>query len=74
MSQLELEKALLDLPRETRAEIAHRLISSLSEPSEEESDALLAKVALKRLEELKSGSVKGISGEEALSRARQALQ
>ncbi len=74
MSQLELEKVLLDLPRETRARIAHRLISSLSEPSEEESDALLAKVALKRLEELKTGTVKGISGEEALSRARQALQ
>lgn len=74
MSQLELEKMLFELPREIRAELAHRLISSLTEPSEEESDALLAKVALKRLEELKTGTVKDISGEEALSRARQALQ
>ncbi len=74
MSQPELEKLLFDLPRETRADLAHRLISSLTEPSEEESDALLVKVALKRLEELKSGSVKGILGEEALSRTRQALQ
>ena len=73
MSQLELEKALFDLPRETRAELAHRLISSLSEPSEAESDALVARVALKRFEELKSGKVQGISGEEALQRARQAL-
>jgi Putative addiction module component len=74
MSQLELEQLIFDLPRETRAELAHRLISSLTEPTEAESDALLAKVALKRLEELKTGKATGISGEEALSRARQALQ
>ncbi len=73
MSQLELEKALFDLPREARAELAHRLISSLSEPSEAESDALVARVALKRFEEIKSGKVQGISGEEALQRAKQAL-
>lgn len=66
MSQLELEKALFDLPRETRAELAHRLISSLSEPSEAETDALVARVALKRFDELKSGKVQGIPGEEAL--------
>ena len=65
MSQLELEKALFDLPRETRAELAHRLISSLSEPSEAETDALVARVALKRFDELKSGKVQGIPGEES---------
>lgn len=66
MSQRELEKALFDLPRETRAELAHRLISSLSEPSEAETDALVARVALKRFDELKSGKVQGISGDKAL--------
>ena len=51
---------IFELPRETRADLAHRLISSLSEPNEAESDALLAQVALKRFEELKSGTVQGI--------------
>jgi hypothetical protein len=66
MSQLALEKALFDLPREIRIELAYRLISSLSELSQDESDALVARVVLKRFEELQSGKVQGISGEEAL--------
>ncbi len=73
MSQVELERMIFDLPRETRADLAHRLISSLSEPSEAETDALLAQVALKRFSELQSGQVQGISGEEALRRVKQAL-
>jgi hypothetical protein len=73
MSQPELEKIILELPREARADLAHRLISSLSEPTEAETDTLLAQIALKRLAELESGQVKGISGEEALRRAKQAI-
>ncbi len=74
MSQLELEQALFDLPREARAELAHRLIVSLTEPSQEESDALVAQVALKRFEELQSGKVQGISGEDALQALRHAAE
>ncbi len=74
MSQFELEQKLFALPVEARADIAHRLLESLSDISEEESDQLWAKVALKRVDELKHGKVQGISGEEALRRAREALR
>jgi hypothetical protein len=74
MSQLELEQKLFALPIEARADIAHRLLESLSNISEEESDRLWAEVSLERINELKQGKVQGISGEEALRRAREALR
>nr|VFK79463.1 MAG: putative addiction module component, TIGR02574 family [Candidatus Kentron sp. SD] len=59
----ELISVAESLPLEMKTELIDRLINSLN-PSPEEIDALWAQEAERRVEELESGKVKAIPGEE----------
>jgi putative addiction module component (TIGR02574 family) len=61
--------AALQLGIEERAELAGRLLLSLDEPSESEIERLWLKEAERRLEEFRSGKVRGIPAEEVFRRA-----
>ena len=67
------DEALL-LPKEERAQLVQRLVLSLESPSKEElrSDWLLE--ARRRAEELDSGSVQGVSGEDVMRKARDLIK
>ncbi|SDS12560.1 putative addiction module component, TIGR02574 family [Halopseudomonas litoralis] len=70
MNLQKIENEALHLPREERAQLIQRLVLSLESPSEKElrSDWLLE--ARRRAEELDSGSVQAVSGEEVIRKAR----
>ncbi len=70
MNLQKIESEALHLPREERAQLIQRLVLSLESPSEEElrSDWLLE--ARRRAEELDSGSVQAVSGEEVIRKAK----
>ena len=70
MNFQKIENEALHLPREERAQLIQRLVLSLESPSEEElrSDWLLE--ARRRAEELDSGSVQAVSGEEVIRKAK----
>jgi hypothetical protein len=70
MNLQKIEDEALHLPKEERAQLIQRLVLSLESPSEEElrSDWLLE--ARLRAEELDSGSVLAMSGEDVLRKAR----
>lgn len=70
MNLQKIENEALHLPREERAQLIRRLVLSLESPSEEElrSDWLLE--ARRRAEELDSGSVQAVSGEEVIQKAK----
>ena len=59
----ELISVAESLPLEMKTELIDRLINSLN-PSREEIDALWAQEAERRVEELESGKVEAIPGEE----------
>ena len=59
----ELVEEAVSLPVEIRAQIIDKLLESLN-PSQKEIDKLWAKEAEKRVEEIQSGKVKTIPGEE----------
>ncbi len=61
-----IEEAI-SLPVEIRAHIIDKLLESLN-PSQKEIDKLWAKEAEKRVEEIQSGKVKTISGEEVFKK------
>ncbi|NLY12421.1 MAG: addiction module protein [Gammaproteobacteria bacterium] len=67
------DEALL-LPKEERAQLVQRLVLSLESPSKEElrSDWLLE--ARRRAEELDSGSVQAVSGEDVMRKARDLIK
>ena len=66
----ELRKEVLSLPHSTRALIAQELLESLEEETSEVETAW-AEEAERRYEEIKSGKVKTIPGEEVLRKVRQ---
>ncbi len=71
--QLEvLEKEALQLTVEERAQLADRLLASLSEDAEHE-DAWAAEVE-RRIVEIESGRVTLVPAAEAIARAREALK
>jgi putative addiction module component (TIGR02574 family) len=74
MSVQDLEKAALNLSLEERARLAHRLLHSLDELSDEENEKLWTQVAERRVQELRSGKVKGIPTEDVLSDVRAKLR
>ena len=59
-----LEKEVLALPLEDRARLAERLLESLDNPSEQETEQLWLDEAERRVEEIDEGKVKLISSEE----------
>ena len=67
----ELEHQLLSLPAEERARLAERLLASF-EP-ESEIQAAWMQVAQKRRDEVLSGKVQLVPGDEALARIRARL-
>jgi putative addiction module component (TIGR02574 family) len=73
MSVQDIEQAALNLSLEERARLAHRLLHSLDEPSSEENEKLWTQVAERRVQELRSGNVKGIPSEDVLSVVRVVL-
>ncbi|WP_339412353.1 addiction module protein [Pseudomonas sp. EA_35y_Pfl2_R5] len=70
MDLQEIEDEALHLPKKERAQLIQRLVLSLESPSEEElrSDWLLE--ARRRAEELDSGSVQAVPGDEVIKKAR----
>jgi len=71
LSLEELSKQVMRLPRETRAILADRIAESLSSADLDEIQRLWAKEATRRLEEIESGKVKAIPGEDVLAEIRQ---
>ena len=63
--------AALELPSEARALLADRLVESLDPAEDGYIHNLWAEEANRRLREMRSGQVVGVSGEEALLRLRQ---
>jgi hypothetical protein len=74
-SPKEIEQELLNLPEAERARLAHRLIVSLDAdlPRDEGVDAAWLKEAQRRDGEIERGEVQPIPAEEAMRRAREAL-
>jgi len=70
MDLQKIEDEALHLPKEQRAQLIQRLVLSLESPSEEElrSDWLLE--ARRRAEELDSGSVQAVPGDDVMRKAR----
>lgn len=74
----ELTDTLLTLPRKERADLAFRLLESLDRETEdaaetEEMDALWMNEVQRRVEEVESGRVDLIPGEEVMKEARYRL-
>lgn len=62
------------LPLRDRVQLAQRLVSTLDEEVETDTEALWFTEAERRLEDLRTGRVKGIDSEEAFRTAREALK
>ena len=69
-----LEAKALKLPPEERARLAQRLISSLDQASDPESEELWIRESERRLEELESGSVASVPAERVVEKARSSLR
>lgn len=71
IEQLETEVMKLDLA--ARAALAEKLLRSLDNLTEAENEALWAAEAERRANELRSGTVNAVDGEEAMRRATEAI-
>ena len=69
-----LEAKVLKLPAEERARLAERLISSLDQQVDADSEELWLREAERRLTELESGAVAAISAERVIEKARSSLR
>ncbi len=65
-----IEKAALSLQPEARAQLAHTLVQSIGDLSEEEMERLWLTEAERRDAEMESGTVKGILGDTVFERIR----
>jgi putative addiction module component (TIGR02574 family) len=70
MNLQRIENEALHLPKEERAQLIQRLVLSLESPSEEELKADWLLEARRRAEELDSGSVQPVPGEDVMKKAR----
>jgi putative addiction module component (TIGR02574 family) len=70
----ELESKAMKLSRRARARLAQRLISSLDEDADAQTERLWMEEAERRLDELKSGKVAGIPADKVIRKARSALR
>lgn len=70
----QLMKEALTLPSAARALLAEKLVESLEFDVDETLQTLWTDEAKKRRDEVRSGAVSPISGEEALARVRQLLE
>jgi putative addiction module component (TIGR02574 family) len=69
----EIAKKALMLPNKTRALLADRLVESLDPAKEGDFHQLWAKEARRRRDDVRSGKVKTIPGDEAFMRVRRAV-
>jgi len=69
-----IEETVLHLPMQQRAELAHKLLLSLEDQSEDEIAEAWRIEALRRSTEIDSGAVKTISAEEASAAVRLLLK
>lgn len=69
-----LAEEMLALPSDARALLADRLVESLDPISDESVRALWVAEALRRLEEVRSGSVKTIAADDVLAEARSLIR
>ena len=65
-----IEQTVLHLPMQQRAELAHKLLLSLEDQSEDEISEAWHIEALRRSAEIDSGAVKTISAEDASAAVR----
>ena len=70
MDLQKIEDEALHLPKKERAQLIQRLILSLDAPSEEELRADWLLEARRRAEELDSGAVQAVPGDEVMKKAR----
>jgi putative addiction module component (TIGR02574 family) len=73
MTVEQLTEEILSLPSEARALLADRLVESLDPAEESDVHHLWAAEARRRREEVRSGRVKTVPGDEALARVRESL-
>ena len=66
---MELLKEVLSLPVEQRALLADTILKSLNAP-EADLDRIWVEEAKRRLEELRSGRIKAVAGDEVFQRVR----
>ncbi len=66
---VEVFRNALNLDVEDRAALAHKLLVSLEELSEEEADRLWADEAQRRLEEYRAGRARAVPAEEVVKKA-----
>jgi putative addiction module component (TIGR02574 family) len=64
----------MKLPLRDRVQLAQRLVSTLDDEVETDTEALWFAEAERRLEELRSGKVQGVSGEESFRNGRESLK
>lgn len=69
----QLTQEVLSLPRASRVLLAEKLVESLEFDLDPEIQAVWNAEAKKRLDEIRSGAVQGMPGEDALARVRQIL-
>ena len=74
MTVKQIEKVLLKLDLQSRAQLAHKLLTSLDDLSEAEIEQLWAREAIRRHEEMVSGKVKGKPIEQVLREVRAQLK
>ena len=73
MTVEQLTEEVLSLPSEARALLADRLVESLDPADDDHIHKLWAAEALRRRDEVRSGRVKTIPGDEALAKVRESL-
>lgn len=66
----DLEAAALQLPEEGRARLAQTLLSSLSDPGEDETEQIWAEEAERRYQEICRGDVEAQDSDEVFREAR----
>lgn len=74
MDLQKIEDEVMQLPKKERAQLIQRLVLSIDTPSVEELRADWLAEARGRAEELDSGSVHAVSGEDVLRKARALLK
>ena len=70
----EIVASALKLPERERVRLAQDLIASLDQDVDPDVEALWLAEAERRLDELRSGKVRGVPADEAFARARNALR
>lgn len=73
MTVEQLTEEMLSLPSEARALLADRLVESLDPAEDLQVRELWAAEAKRRRDDVRSGTVKTIPGDEALARVRESL-